>query len=441
MKNTPFDYKTVEKLINDSGIKEIGKASIRELRRLVDNIEKETGKEFIRMEMGIPGLDAVRYGVEAEIEALRHGIASLYPDIDGTVEFRKEAARFVKLFLNVDVESNHCFPTVGSMQGGLASFITVSRIFKEKKTVLFLDPGFPVHKAQVKMLDIPYEGFDVYNYRGDKLRDKLEEYLSKGNIVAILYSNPNNPSWICFTENELKIIGELARKYDVIVIEDLAYFGMDFRKDISVPGIPPFQSTVANYMDNYILLISSSKIFSYAGQRIAMMVISDKLFNGKYENLKRYYGTDVFGRAMLYGTLYCLTAGVSHSALIGFTAILKKVNDGEYNFIDVIREYAFKAKEMKKYFIENGFYIVYDKDENVPLSDGFYFTIAYPGMSGEELLEKFLYYGISAISLGITGSERTEGLRICVSLVRRDQLPELERRLKLFNENHKNEIK
>lgn len=40
-----------------------------------------------------------------------------------------------------------------------------------------------------------YETFDVYNYRGDKLKDKLESYLSKGNIAAIIYSNPNNPSW------------------------------------------------------------------------------------------------------------------------------------------------------------------------------------------------------------------------------------------------------
>jgi len=38
--------------------------------------------------------------------------------------------------------------------------------------------------------------------------------------------------------------------------------------------------------------------------------------------------------------------------------------------------------------------------------------------------------------LAITGSERTEGLRACVSLVNRNQFPALEERLKAFKANH-----
>jgi len=52
------------------------------------------------------------------------------------------------------------------------------------------------------------------------------------------------------------------------------------------------------------------------------------------------------------------------------------------------------------------------------------------------LIEELLYYGISAISLAITGSERTEGLRACVSQVADSQLPDLELRLKKFHEHH-----
>ena len=87
-------------------------------------------------------------------------------------------------------------------------------------------------------------------------------------------------------------------------------------------------------------------------------------------------------------------------------------------------------------FTDNGFKIVYDTDVDKPIADGFYFTISYPGFSGEELIEEFLYYGVSAISLSITGSERSEGLRACVSLVDRSQFPDLEYRLKKFNEHH-----
>ena len=106
------------------------------------------------------------------------------------------------------------------------------------------------------------------------------------------------------------------------------------------------------------------------------------------------------------------------------------------NFVEAVKEYGEKAKIMKKLFTDNGFNIVYDKDEDEPIADGFYFTFSYPGYTGENLLNELLYYGISAISLAITGSERLEGIRACVSLVRRDQFGDLEFRLKRFNEDH-----
>jgi len=436
MKDTPINYEVVQRHILESKIRNIGKATIREIKRLINGIERETGEKFIRMEMGVPGLDPPQIGIQAEINALNSGVACVYPEIEGTPILKKEAARFVKLFLGIDVNEAHCVPTVGSMQGSFAAFLTLSRVHKEKDTTLFIDPGFPVHRQQHIVLGLKYESFDVYNYRGDKLKEKLESYLKKGNIHSILYSNPNNPSWVCLTDHELRIIGELANKHNVVILEDLAYFAMDFRKNYSRPGVPPHQPTVANYTNNYILLISSSKAFSYAGQRIGIMIVSDTVFDTKSPDLLRYFTTDLLGRALIYGTVYALSAGTSHSAQYALAAMLKAVNDGTYNFVDVVREYGEKAKVMKKLFTDNGFKIVYDKDENDPIADGFYFTVSYDGFTGEELIEELFYYGISAIALTITGSERKEGIRACVSLVRRPQFPALEYRLKKFYEQH-----
>jgi hypothetical protein len=139
---------------------------------------------------------------------------------------------------------------------------------------------------------------------------------------------------------------------------------------------------------------------------------------------------------MIFGTVYALSSGTSHSAQYALTAILKAANEGEFNFLDEVKEYGKKAKIMKKLFLDNGFNIVYDKDEDEPIADGFYFTFSYPGFTGAELLAELIYYGISAISLAITGSERTEGVRACVSLVKRDQFPALEERLKWFRKDH-----
>ncbi len=435
MTQIPISKETIDAIAKSNKIANPGTASIREMRKMIQDVEVETGIRFVKMEMGIPGLPAAKVGVEAEIEALRNGVASIYPEIYGTQDVKEQISLFVKNFLDIDVPTDCCVPTVGSMQAGFASFLTLTRFDKKKTKVLFIDPGFPVQKQQCRVLGIEYKTFDVYDYRGEKLRGKLEEMLKDGDVACIIYSSPNNPAWFCFTDDELKIIGDMANKYGVVVLEDLAYFAMDFRQDYSKPGVAPFQPTVAKYTNNYVLMISGSKSFSYAGQRIAMMVISPELYNKECPDLSRYYSQTQLGRAMIFGTLYCLSSGTAHSAQYALAAMLKGANDGSYNFVKDIHEYGEKAHIMKKMFIDNGFYIVYDQDMGEPIGDGFYFTFCYPGYTGLDLLNELIRYGISAISLDITGSTR-QGIRACVALVMRDQFPDLEARLVQFHKDH-----
>ena len=387
------------------------------------------------MEMGVPGLPPAAVGVEAEIEALRNGVASIYPVIDGLPRLKKEAARFVKAFIDVDVDPQGCVPVVGSMQGTFTSFLVAGQCNPEKDTILFIDPGFPVQKQQIVVLGYKYEAFDVYDFRGDKLREKLESYLEKGNIAAVIYSNPNNPSWICLKDEELRTIGDLANKYDVIVLEDLAYFAMDFRKELGTPFQPPYQPTVARYTDNYLLLISGSKAFSYAGQRIGVVVISDKLYHRVYPGLTDRYGGGTFGSVFIHRALYAISSGVSHSAQYAMAAMMKAASDRDFAFLEEVKEYGHRAKRLKDIFLRHGFHLVYDTDLGEPLADGFYFTIGYSGMTGGELMKELIYYGVSSISLITTGS-RQEGIRACTSFIKDNQYDLLNERLSLFVRHH-----
>ena len=432
---TPIDRNLIDNAIRDFGIQDFAKATIREVKAIAAFAEKEAGVEFIKMEMGIPGLPAAQVGVDAQIDALKGGIARIYPDIQGNPELKKQASRFVKAFINVDIDPEGCIPVCGSMQGTFASFVTCSQADKKKNTVLFIDPGFPVQKMQLQVQGVPYETFDVYHFRGKKLREKLESYLSKGNICAIVYSNPNNPAWICLREEELAIIGEMANKYDVIVMEDLAYFAMDFRQDLSKPFMPPYQATVARYTDNYILLISGSKAFSYAGERIGVTCISNKLFHRKYPDLAERYEGLPFGFVFSTRILYALSSGTSHSAQMAMAAMLKAACDGSFNFREEVMEYGRWAHRLKEIFCRHGFHIVYDTDLDQPIADGFYFTIGYKNMTSGQLAHELMYYGVSAICLITTGSEQ-EGLRVCTSFIEPHQYDLLDERMKIFQQNN-----
>lgn len=434
MRPTPINKELIDNTIREHGIQDFAKATIREVKGVAAHAEKESGVEFIKMEMGIPGLPAAQVGVDAQIKSLQDGIAHSYPDIQGLPALKEAASEFVKAFIGVDINPEGCVPVCGSMQGTFASFLTCSQADKKKDTVLFIDPGFPVQKMQLQVQGTKYETFDVYNFRGEKLGPKLESYLTNGNICAIVYSNPNNPSWICMTDDELRTIGSLATKYDCIIMEDLAYFAMDFRRDIR-PFQKPYQPSVANYTDNYILLISGSKAFSYAGERIGVTCISDKLFHRHYHDLAERYEGLPFGPVFSTRMLYALSSGTSHSAQYAMDAMLKAAAEGKFDFRSEIKIYGDRAHKLKEIFTRHNFYIVYDKDLDQPIADGFYFTIGYPGMTSGELAHELMYYGVSAICLVTTGSEQ-EGLRVCTSFIRDEQYAALEERMAIFAENN-----
>ena len=369
MRPTPISREIIDRAIEEYGIQDYGNATIREVKAIAARAERESGQEFIKMEMGIPGLPAAKIGVEAQIKALQNGCARLYPDLPGQPMIKDATSRFIKAFIDVDVPAECCIPTVGSMQGTFASLLTITQSNKKKNKALFIDPGFPVQKLQLEIQDVPYETFDIYEFRGAKLRAKLEEYMSKGDICCLIYSNPNNPAWICLTDDELKTIGELATKYDVIVLEDLAYFAMDFRIDLSKPFEPPFQPSVAKYTDNYIMHISGSKAFSYAGERIAMTCISPAIFNRHYPDLSARYDGLPFGKVFITRTLYALSSGTSHSAQYALAAIMDAASNGEYDFRDDVIVYGERAHKLKEIFTRHGFRIVYGMDGDKPIAE------------------------------------------------------------------------
>ncbi len=436
MSRAVFSEELVAQVVEQFKITDLSKATIGQVVLVASELVRRTGIPFIRMDQGVPGLPPNQIGIEAEKRALESGVAAIYPAAEGVPELKEQTSRFLKAFVNIDVSPESCVPVTGSVAGSFGAFVALNQREKGKDKVLFIDPGFPIQKSQLAIIGVGYEQFDIYNYRGQALRKKLESFLKRGDISTIVYSNPNNPAWICLEDEELKIIGELATQYDVVVLEDMAYFEMDFRKPLGKPFTPPYQVSVANYTENYIIMLSASKIFSYAGQRIATLCISDKLFNSRFPYLgERYNGVGIFGPTLINAILYMITSGCTHTTQFALAEMYKAACDGQLCFTDDTKEYARRAEKMKRIFEDNGFYVVYDKDVTEKIGDGFFFTIGYPGLTSGELMRELLYYGVSSITLNTTGSEQA-GIRACTSRMTEELYPILEERLKAFKEDH-----
>lgn len=432
-----FSDELISEACAKNNVADLAHSTIGEMVLVAQYLEQQTGIPFVRMDQGSPGLPVNHYGVEAEKAALDRGVGSQYPAAAGVKELKDAASEFVRAFINVDISPRACVPTVGSVMASFGAFIGCTQRLPGKDKILFLDPGFPINQSQLRILGVEWREFDIYPHRGEKLRAALEEQMKDDDIAAILYSNPNNPAWTCLEESELQIIGELATKHDAIVIEDLAYFCMDYRRNLGHPYEPPYVPTVARYTDNYILLLSSSKIFSYAGQRIALMCMSDRLFDRQYPALaKRYNDAGVFGSTMIAEILYMITSGCTASTQYGYAEMLRLSCEGKINFVEDTREYEHRAHRMKEIFLRHGFHIVYDRDATMPVGDGFFFTLGYGDIPSGQLVKELIAYGVSGISLDTTGSLQ-QGVRACTSRMREELYPVLDERMQAFDEDHR----
>ena len=433
----PVDKEVLDSILRDLSIPDVATATIRQICAVSAELENAAADRCVHLEIGNPGLPAENVGIECECNALRSGVANKYPDIAGIAPLKENASKFIKAFLDLDIPAKGIVPTVGSMQGSFTLMLLLKQRLEQKDTLLMLNPGFPAQRNQAKLLGLRTQSFDIYNYRGKALESRLEEEMKSGRITAMIYSNPNNPAWTNLTQEELEIIGRLATKYDVIVMEDLAYMGMDFRSDFSRPYEPPYIPSVARYTDNYILLLSASKIFSYAGQRIALVCMSPTVYGRHYATFEKFYEMPAFGNAYIYGVLYCASSGTSHSAQYALAGMLDAAVKGELNFVEHTSEYGRRAAIVKRLFTDNGFHIVYSIDGDKPISDGFFFTVGYPNLSGAELQKELLRYGISSISLPSTGSEQ-EGIRVTGAMISDDEeMNRLGERLRHFDSYRK----
>lgn len=432
-----FDEDTLARAYLRCNVATPGRATIGETLLVADHLEKTTGIPVIRMDQGSPSLQACKVGIEAEKRALDAGVASSYPAAAGVPCLKSAASKFIKAFIDIDIDPKGCIPTTGSVEASFGAFIAATQRIPGKDKILFIDPGFPIQKSQLKILSVPWRSIDIYEYRGkDKLKAHIARELSRGDIAAIVYSNPNNPSWICLEEEELQVIGELATEYDAIVIEDLAYFCMDYRKNLGKPFRAPFLPSVARYTDNYILLLSASKIFSYAGQRIALACIGDNLFRRQYPALsKRYDDLGIFGETLVASILYMITSGCTASTQYAYADMLEKSCEGVIDFVQDTREYERRARRMKEIFTGHGFNVVYDRDVSSLIGDGFFFTLGYNDMDSDILTQELMAYGISSINIKTTGSLQN-GVRACCAKVPPEQFALLEERAAEFEKDH-----
>lgn len=99
--------------------------------------------------------------------------------------------------------------------------------------------------------------------------DELETAIRQDGVKALILCNPSNPCGKVFTKEELLIIADLAKKYDIYVITDEVYEHIIYK-----PHEHVYMATLPGMRERTIICNSLSKTYSITGWRLGYVIAS-----------------------------------------------------------------------------------------------------------------------------------------------------------------------
>ena len=107
----PVSQEVFRKILAEMDIDDVSRTSIRQCQMLGNKLEEGQGEPFSHLEIGVPGIPACPIGIAAQKEALDKGLSAIYPPVQGIPELKKNAAEFIKAFIDVDIDPKGIVPT------------------------------------------------------------------------------------------------------------------------------------------------------------------------------------------------------------------------------------------------------------------------------------------------------------------------------------------
>lgn len=234
----------------------------------------EKNRSPIFLSMGAPTQAPPQLAIKELQRALETDKMHSYSTPRGEKSFLDAVALRMKNRFNVELDSaSEIFSLIGSKEG-IANFIRAlcnpTDVAKEKDIILIPDPGYASYKEMIKVsggLAYPIPLTHENNYKPD-LEDVLKELendgFDKNKVKAVIINYPNNPLGVCADLDYYQKIVNFCKKYDIILMSDLAYSDMYFDEAYK----PHSVLEVEGAKDVTIEFHSLSKTFAMTGWRI-----------------------------------------------------------------------------------------------------------------------------------------------------------------------------
>ncbi|MEQ3346402.1 pyridoxal phosphate-dependent aminotransferase [Peptoniphilus senegalensis] len=249
-------------------IEKVEYTAIRKLTPYADKARKE-GKKIYALNIGAPDTDVPDVYYET-FKTFKKGPLP-YTNAQGHPELREATAKYYKN-RNIKFDADDIYITSGASEAILFTFQVIAN---EGDAVLTTDPFYTNYMTVFDQLGVELDAFKTDPDKGFALpeEEEIEKHIND-KTVAILLSNPTNPTGALYSEEEINRIVNLAKKHDLYIVADevyreFVYDGNTYKSFGEVEGIE----------ENLILIDSISKRFGACGARVGSVASKNKRFN------------------------------------------------------------------------------------------------------------------------------------------------------------------
>ena len=221
------------------------------------------GRSVIHLEIGEPDFPTPPHVVEAGKQALDDGLTKYGPP-PGFPQFRESIATHVARTREVTVDAENVCVVPG---GKPILFFTMTALLEQGDEVIYPDPGFPIYESMIRFLratpvPIPLLESRGFSFDLDLLADRLSE-----NTKMLILNSPSNPTGGVIPMEDLRVIADLCRDRNVMVLSDEIYSQIAYgSKPASIAGCE-------GMLEKTIILDGFSKSYSMTGWRLGYGVM------------------------------------------------------------------------------------------------------------------------------------------------------------------------
>ena len=230
---------------------------------------KEKGIDVISFSAGEPDFNTPKNIINAAIKAMEDGNTK-YTSVNGILQLREAICKKFKDDNGLEYNPSQIVVSTGAKQSLANTFLAILNPGDE---VIVSTPYWVSYPELIKLADgkpVFVEGAEKSNYKFTK--ENLEKAVT-AKTKAIVLNTPNNPTGTIYNKEELEVIADFAKKYNIIIISDEMYEKLiyDNENHISIASLSK------DAYERTIVINGLSKSYAMTGWRIGYCAASEKI--------------------------------------------------------------------------------------------------------------------------------------------------------------------